>query len=245
MLYFFLALNRVFSQDTLWINIDTSFCSGASQISGEFGFYGTTSDRNGRLKDTLIKPLHFIDRQEIVLTNDYYLTNFRLVYSPTDSLFSKVEASLSYFYFDNNEFILDCYFFRKSISHLDEMNNGDTLLYIMEYKGPLVGMASAPRSEIRIIKTKDNFSYSRNNLPTGLSTYMGMDFQKGYSQLRELTTKELEIIRNYEKEVVKSVAYSLFLGSYETKIISKGKVYRFLLDNYTTNDALTMWEKLK
>jgi hypothetical protein len=246
----FLISNVVFSQDTVQIKIDNSFCVGSSQIEGDFGFYGTTFDRNGQLVDTLIKPLQFIENQEIILNSAKFLTNFRLEYIPWDTLLNKVQAPLYYFDMTDKIINLNCYFFRKPISLLDNMNNGDTLFITKEYRGVSHAGMIFPRSTLRIVKKKKLLYYSRNDLPTRgdgvILTFPEGRYENGFSEDSELTEEQIFAIKKFETEVVKSTAYSLEYGMSEIRITLKGKTYKFISDMRIRNEkAYLIWEKLK
>lgn len=242
--------NVVFSQDTIRIKIDTSFCIGSSQFKGEFGFYGSTFDRYGQLIDTLIKPLRFIDNQKIILTSDKYLTNFRLEYIPSDTLLNKVEAPLYYFDMTDMVINLDCYFFRKPISLLRNIDNGDTLFITTEYRGKSHAGMTFPRSTLRIIKKKNQFYYSRNDLPTRgdlvILTFPEGRYENGFSKDSVLTEEQLFSIMQFEAEIVKSAAYSLEYGVSEIIITLKGRTYKFISNMRIPNEnAHLIWKKLK
>lgn len=245
-----LISNAVFSQDTVHIKIDTSFCCGSSQIEGDFGFYGTTYDRNGQLVDTLIKPLQFIDNQKIILTSDKHLTNFRLKYNPSDTLLNKVEAPLYYLGMTDKVINLDCYFFRKPISLLDKMNYGDTLFITTEYRGISHAGMAFPRSTLRIIKDKNQFYYSRNDLPTRgdlvLLTFPEGRYENGFSEDNALTEEQLFSVKQFETGIVKLAAYSLEYGTSEIRITLKGRTYKFISNmSFRNEKAHLIWEKLK
>lgn len=240
---------KVFSQDTLQLYIDISNCTDSriedQQIEGELGLYAFTfpSNNYGKPVDTLVQHIELLDEQKLVLPKNFQY--FKLKYIPSDTLTKKVEAPLDYFYLLDKKLTIDCYFFRKSISHIDYMNDGDTLCYITEYRGPLVGGATAPRSALRIVKIEGNYFYSRNDLPMHGNPgpiYMGMEYEEGYSELKELSTVQLEELRDFEREIIESVMYSLDYGYSEVSIKTKEKTYRFIWNVTTNNNFLSIWK---
>lgn len=238
-----------FSQDTLQLFIDISNCTDSSleyqQIEGKFGLYAYTFPPNnyGKPVDTLIQHIELLDEQKLVLPENFQY--FKLKYIPFDTLIKKVEAPLHYFYLLDKKLTIDCYFFRKSISHLDYMNDGDTLCYITEYRGPLVGGVTAPRSALRVVKIGDVYFHSRNDLPIHGNPgpmYMGMQYEEGYSELEQLTTDQLDELRRFEREIIASVEYSFDYGYSEISIMTKGKTYRFICNMMIKNNSLSIWK---
>ena len=251
----FLVSNTIFSQDTIQIIIDTSFCSKNSQLKGEFGFYGTTK-YHPRI-DTLLDSLSFVHSQEIILPSDNFI-NLRLVYTPTDTSYSKVVAPLTYFRLDNfrtthkKTIRLDRYFFRNPASLLDCMVNGDTLLITKEeHRGMSVQGQIYPRSTLRITKKGNQFYYSRNNLPTNgnlrVFRYRKGEYEAGYSARSALTQEQLLSIRQFETEVAKFASYAYGGDYFDIGIKLKGESIKCVLLNQRPKNekAHFIWEKLK
>lgn len=236
-----------FSQNFIILNIDTSFCNNSSHLDGEFGLYGTTG--YGRQVDTLLIPLQFIESQKIVLESESH-TNFRLVYTPYDPTISRVIAPLYYFSSSDNIIQLDCYFFRKSVSLLDQLENKDTLFITTEYKGDSHTGMIFSRSTLRIIKKKSQFYYSRNDLPTDgdlvFLTFPEGKYENGFSEDKILTEDQLNSIRQFETGIVNSVEYSIAYGTSQLRITLKDRTYRFISNATVRNEsAYLIWKKLK
>lgn len=235
------------SQIFIIVKIDTSFCNNNSHLNGEFGLYGTT--RYGQQVDTLVNSLQFVESQKIFLANDS-LTNFRLIYTPSDKTTSEVIAPLYYFSSLDNTIQLDCYFFRKSVSLLDQLENKDTLFITTEYRGESHAGMIFPRSTIRIIKKKNKFYYSRNDLPTNgdlvFPTFPEGKYENGFSEDKILTEEQLSSIRQFETEIVNSVDYSIVNGKSELRITLKDRTYKFISNMSVRNESANLiWEKLK
>lgn len=246
-LFTFLPSNKGISQYTLNIKIDTSYCFDSARLDGEFGFYGTT--RYGQQIDTLIRTLDFVDNQEIIVRSDS-LMNFRLVYIPYDKTYSEVTAQLSYFSSLDNTIYLDCYFFRKPAALLSHMENGDTLSISTEYRGISHAGMSFDMSEIRIIKRKDKFYYSRNDLPIHgdlvVITFPEGGYEAGFSDEREVSGAQLKAIRNFETHIMKSASYSLEYGFSKITIDLNNRTFSFISNMYVQNgNAHEIWEILK
>jgi hypothetical protein len=242
-----LLSSAAFSQNFIIVKIDTSFCNNISHLDGEFGLYATT--RYGRQVDTLVNSLQFVERQKIILASDS-LTNYRLVFTPNIPTISKVVAPLYYFNSLDTAIQLDCYFFRKSISLLDQLENKDTLFITTEYKGESHTGMKFPRSTLRIIKKKNQFYYSRNNLPTNgnlvFPTFPEGKYENGFSEERILTEEQLISIRQFETKIVKSVEYSFENGTSELRITLKDRTFKFIPNRSIRNEsAHLIWEKLK
>jgi hypothetical protein len=235
------------STKVIKVTIDTSLCIGNSYIDGEFGLYGIT--RSAQQRDTLLIPLQFIESQEIVLENDNY-TNFRLVYSPSDATVPKAVFPIDDFNSKANTIQLDCFFFRKPLSLLDKLQNKDTLYITTEYRGISHAGMIFPRSTLRIIKKKNQFYYSRNNLPTDgdlvFLTFPGGKYENGFSEDKILTEEQLESIRQFEMEIVNPVENSRLQSNYELSVTLKGRTYKFHPNLSSRNEkAHPIWEKLK
>ncbi|NVK26387.1 MAG: hypothetical protein HWE14_00015 [Flavobacteriia bacterium] len=246
-LFTLLPLKKGICQHTLNIKIDTSYCNDGSHLEGKFGFYGTT--RFGQQIDTLIEPLRFIENQEITIPSDS-LTNFRFVFTPSDTTFSEVIAPLYYVKSLDNVVDLDCYFFRKSVSLLDQLENKDTLYITTEYRGVSHAGMTFPRSTLRITRKNNQFYYSRNDLPTHgdlvIPTFPGGKYENGFSEDSLLTENQLNSISLFETEIVNSVAYSYEYGLSEIRITFHGRTYKFISNmNILNPKAHLIWEQLK
>ena len=246
-LFILLPFKKAISQYSINLTIDTTYCIGSAQIEGKLGFYGTT--RYGQQIDTLIKPLRITKNQEIIVPSDS-LMNFRLVFTPTDTSKSEIIAPLYYFSLFDKSVHLDCYFFKKPIALLNHVENGDTLFITTEYRGNSHAGMVFPRSTLRIIKKKDHYYYSRNDLPTRgdlvIPMFPGGKYENGFSEELTLSDEQLHAIRQFETEIVNCVSYLFDYGGAEIRITLKGKTYRFISNmNIRNEKAHMIWGKLK
>jgi hypothetical protein len=107
-----------------------------------------------------------------------------------------------------------------------------------------------PRSTLRIIKKKNQFHYSRNNLPTDgdlvFLTFPAGKYENGFSEDKILTEEQLESIRQFEMEITNSIENSITHSNYELSVTLNGRTYKFK-PNLSTRKERThlIWEKLK
>lgn len=252
----FLVSSAVYSQDTIKIIIDTSLFTNKSESKGEFGFYGTAR-YPPRVKDSLIQQLDFIHQQEIISPVGYNLINLRLVYTSSDTSYSKVVVPLDDIPFNHSGhkkkvIHLNGFFFKKPVSLLDCMKNGDTLLITKEvYNGTSTAGHIFPKSTLRIIKKGNQFYYSRNNLPTHadcrMISYKKGEYQAGFSEKRVLNKEQLLSIKQFETEAAKIASYSMSADCFDVLITLKGASYKFYILNEgdRSDEANLIWEKLE
>lgn len=239
--------SEIKSKKVFKVTIDTSLCIGNSYIDGEFGLYGTT--RSAQQLDTLLIPLQFSASQEIAFDTDSH-TNFRLVYSPSDSMVPDAVSPIYDFSSKDNTIQLDCFFFKKPLTLLDQLENKDTLFITTEYRGVSHAGMIFPRSTLRIIKKKNQYHYSRNNLPTDgdlvFLSFPAGKYENGFSEDKILTEEQLESIRQFEMEIVNPEENSRLQSNYELRVTLKGRTYKFHPNLSSRNEkAHPIWEKLK
>lgn len=252
LLFLVLFLNtKVYSQDTIVLSIDTSYCKGGFHATGVLALYATDYSKSSYFvtHDTLIQTLEIRNEQTIVLSNNPLLKQFRLRYLPPDTTVASNEFPLSREYVPDKRLQLNGYFFNQTIPFLDEMHDGDTLLLTQEYHGPSFEGQYHERKTVRIIRKNGKYQYALNALATSgnlvnLVRLTENYYENAYSQEKELNTDQVDTIRKLEQELAVYLSNRSDMVFHEFRIEVHGNTYFFAENSERLKQIRSFWESL-
>jgi hypothetical protein len=200
-----IPFNKLCGQLKLNLNIDTQcVCLDSTKptLQGSLGLYHqvATYPYSSKLKDTLVNTLSFIKQQALAVKEGHY----KLIFTPFDTT-QKPNVHYFYPYQRTADIQLTCFFFNKiPNSLLAQMEEIDTLTFYTSYYGRTHEEMLIPASQISIIK-KQNAYYMAYNKCAYYQQEPVIVRKKLDLQLVLLTEKQVELLRQFEKDIATAV----------------------------------------